>query len=391
MNDFMNPIIDSTVQCWGCSIFDKLIQVLSTTAAAIYDRFAMLCIMIFFVLLVFYIVNSVWDNIKSGVGDPSYQKYLKPILINSLIVFGLFGMGVTFPRIITSITMEPAAQVATTYVQAITKQMPDTINDKITYKSEPMDDNGFFTPTFRDNIIMLMKTTVTQFQGYIKFGIAIMDRAFSWDAILGVGSLLKHIIMFFIGLYLTYSFFRLFIRFCFYFMDIIVGAAFFAFFFPLSLVTFIFKNSPSPKWMQSIGGDYGVGQIKNIISAIVSLATAVLTYTISMSIIASFFASQNADTSEIMEMIMNGSVFEGAIGTDNIATITIMGSVVMVYLINYLVSLVPQISKSIMDSLGISDKNNESEQAADNAMKLTGLAYNYVKTKAEQIIKEDKK
>ena len=221
MNDFINPVIDASVQCWGCPIFDRLFQIVSNAAAAVYDQFVIFCAIIFCVLFAFVVLNAVWQNIKSPTPDPWYQKSLKPLLINSLVSLTFLSMGVYLPRFVSSVTFEPVANITLIYTQSMLQTNPETVNEHVTYQPMEISDDGFFRPELRDSIILLMKTTITQFQSYIKLGIAVMDKAFSLDALLGIGSLIKHIILFFIGLYLAYAFFKLFWRFCCYFADII--------------------------------------------------------------------------------------------------------------------------------------------------------------------------
>lgn len=372
MNSWLNGIVDGSVQCWGCPVFDRLFQVVSDASAAAYRQFSLFCILIFCIILAFYVLYAVWKNIKGGIDDPMYQKYFKPVLINSLFVFALLGMGVALPRFITTITFEPVADMTLIYTQSMVRMDNETVEKKVTYQPKAMDDTGFYRPQLRDKIIMLMKTTITQFQGYIKLGIAIMDNAFSWKALLGIGALLKHIIMFAIGLYLVYGFFKIFIRFCFYFVDIIVAMTFFAFFFPLSLVMFVFKNSEAPDWVKKLGEDLGAGQFKNVINAIISLASAVLTYTVIMVIIAKFFAAPGTSTVELMEMITNGSIYADALSDDNLATLTIAGCVVLIYVIDFLAAQVPQVTKMVMDTFDVQDNNKLSEGMADDAFKVAG-------------------
>lgn len=395
MNSWLNGIVDGSVQCWGCPVFDRLFQVVSDASAAVYRQFSLFCILIFCIILAFYVLYAVWKNIKGGIDDPMYQKYFKPVLINSLFVFALLGMGVALPRFITTITFEPVADMTLIYTQSMVRMDNATVEKKVTYQPKAMDDTGFYRPQLRDKIIMLMKTTITQFQGYIKLGIAIMDNAFSWKALLGIGALLKHIIMFAIGLYLVYGFFKIFIRFCFYFVDIIVAMTFFAFFFPLSLVMFVFKNSEAPDWVKKLGGDLGAGQFKNVINAIISLASAVLTYTVIMVIIAKFFAAPGTSTVELMEMITNGSIYADALSDDNLATLTIAGCVVLIYVIDFLAAQVPQVTKMVMDTFDVQDNNKLSEGMADDALKVAGNIAKTVKDIGAKALgiesKDDKK
>lgn len=383
MNSWLNSIVDGSVQCWGCPIFDRLFQVISTSAAAVYRQFSLFCILIFCIILSFYILYAVWKNIKGGVTDPMYQKYLKPVLINSLFIFSLLGLGVWLPKFITTITFEPVADMTLIYTQSLVNTNTETVEKKIDYKPIQMDDTGFYRPQLRDKIILLMKTTITQFQGYIKLGIAIMDNAFSWNALLGIGSLIKHILMFAMGLYLVYGFFKIFIRFCFYFVDIIVAMTFFAFFFPLSLVMFVFKNSEAPDWVKNYGSKLGTGQFKNVINAIISLAAAVLTYTVIMVIIAKFFSSPGTSTPELMHMITSGSIFADALSDDNLATMTIAGCIVLIYVVDFLAAQVPQVTKMVMSTFDVepvtdfSENKSLSDQFADDTIKAAG---NVIKT-----------
>ena len=391
MNNLLNPLVESGVQCWSCPIFDRLFQVISSAAGAVYHQFSLFCGLIFVLILTFYILYAVWKNIRSGVEDPMYQKSIKPVLINSLFVFALLGLGVQLPRFITTITFEPVADMTLIYAHTMVNTDIDTVNQKVTYEPKPMDDSGFYRPQLRDKIVLLMKTTITQFQGYIKLGIAIMDKAFSWNALLGVGVLIKHIIMFAMGLYLAYEFFRLFIRFCFYFVDTIVAMTFFAFFFPLSVVMFAFRDSNAPGWVKDIGKNLGADRFKSVINSIITLASAVLTYTVIMVIIAKFFSGDNASTVEIMEMITSGQIFADALSDDNLAMLTLSGCIVLVYLINFLSQQIPEVTKMVLTVFNVQEEHKLGDQLADDAFKLTGNIVKTVKDIGKTILSKDDK
>lgn len=371
MNNILNPLIDSSVQCWGCPVFDRLFQIVSNAAAAVYDKFVLFCVILFCVLFAFYVLNAVWKNMKGGVTDPFYQKSLKPVFINSLVSLAFLSMGVMLPRFVTTVTFEPVANIALVYTQSMLQTNPETVNEQVTYQPMEMDDDGFYRPELRDSIVMLMKTTITQFQSYMKLGIAVMDRAFSLDALLGIGSLIKHIILFFIGAYLFYAFFKLFWRFCCYFADIIVAMTFFAFFFPLSLILVAFKGGDAPSWISALGKEVGTGQFKKLINAIIALAAAVLTYTVIMVIIAKFFAAPDQSAADIMQLITSGEIFAGDLSDDNLAAMTIGGCVILVYVLNFIYGQIPTVTSMVLDSFGVSQKNDLSEQLANDAMKLT--------------------
>lgn len=386
MNGFMNSLVDNTVQCWGCPVFDRLFQIVSNAAAAVYDQFVIFCAILFCVLFAFYVVNAVWKNMKDNISDPFYQKSIKPVFINSIVALIFLSMGVMLPRFITRITFEPVADITLIYTQSMLKTDSSVVAEKVTYQPEEMPDDGFYRPELRDKIIMLMKTTITQFQSYMKLGIAVMDKAFSLEALLGIGSLIKHIILFFIGLYLFYGFFKLFIRFCFYFADIIVAMTFFAFFFPLSLILVAFKGGNAPAWISSLGKNVGTGQFKKLINSIIALASAVLTYTVIMVIIAKFFSAPGQSAAEIMELITTGQVFEGDLSGDNLAAMTLGGCIILVYVLNFIYAQIPQVTSMVLDSFGVSAENKLSEQLADDAMKLTTNIVNAAKNIGKNIL-----
>ena len=389
MNGIANNFIDSAIQCYGCPIFDRLFQIVSNAASAVYEKMAFLATLIFMVLFAFFVLNAVWQNIKKDVPDPWYQKSVRPVIINSLIALSFLWMGVGLPRLITTATFEPVAQISLIYTQSMLNIDDEIVNERVKYQPMKIADDGFFRPELRDKIIMLMKTTITQFQSYMKLGIAVMDSAFTWRALLGVGALIKHIILFFIGVYIFWAFFKLFFRFCCYFADIIVAMALFAFFFPLSLVFLAFRGADNvPSWMSGLGKDIGINQFKNLINAIIALSAAVITYTVVMVIIAKFFTAQDASVNDIMNAITTGNVFDANLSDDNLATLTIMGTVVLVYVIDFITSRkqISEVTKMVLSAFNVDANNQYSEQLANDALQLTSAALDTVKKVGKIVI-----
>ena len=150
-----------------------------TKTRKIITFFLYFCIILFCVLFSFFVINAVWKTVRGNVSDPLYEKSIQRVFINAIVCIGLLGMGVALPRFLTTITFEPVAQVAQTYTAAMINLDNETIADKVTYQPQQMSDDGFYRPELRDKIILLMKTTITQFQSYMKLGIAVMDSAFT--------------------------------------------------------------------------------------------------------------------------------------------------------------------------------------------------------------------
>ena len=386
MNNLLNSFVDSTVQCWGCEVFDRLFQIVSNAAAAVYDQFVIFCMILFCVLFVCYMANAIWKNMKGGVTDPFYQKSLKPLVINSLVSLAFLSLGVMLPRFITTITFEPVANVAVIYTQNMLRTNPDQVNELVTYQPIKMDDDGFYRPALRDSIIMLMKTTITQFQSYIKLGIAIMDKAFSLEALLGISAFIKHIMLFIMGFYLAWGFFKLFWRFCCYFADIIVAMTFFAFFFPISLILVAFKGDDAPKWMSGLGSKVGTNQFKKLIGSIIALAAAVLTYTVIMVIIAKFFSEPGQSSADIMNMITSGEIFADDLSADTLQSMTLIGCIILVYVLNFIYGQIPSVTKMVLDAFGVSEEKQLSEQLANDAMRLTTDVLGVIKQAGKNIL-----
>lgn len=387
MNEWLSSLVDSTVQCWGCGVFDRLFQIVSDAAGLVYDKFATFSIILFCIMFSIFVVNAVWKTVRGNVSDPLYEKSIQRVFINAIICIGLLGAGVALPRFLTTITFEPVAQIAQTYTSAMINLDDQAIAERVTYQPQPMADDGFYRPELRDKIILIMKTTITQFQSYMKLGIAVMESAFTWRALLGVGALIKHVILFLIGLYLTWSFFKLFFRYCCYFADIIIAMAYFAFFFPVSLVLFAFNGADNvPKWLGGLGKTVGVNQFKNLINAIITLASAVITYTVIMAIIARFFTASDVHSADLMNTIITGEIFDADLDMTNLEAMTLISCVVLVYILNFLQEQIPQVAKMVLSVFGVSEEKQLNEQLANDMMKLTQSVVDTTKKIGETII-----
>ena len=372
MTNTMMSLTGDVVQCWGCPVFDRLFRIISTAAAGVYDYFSDLCLILLMAMFTVYVINTIWKNAQNNFADTFYKKSVQKVFINSIVAISLMGAGVVVPRFITTITFEPIAQMTLTYSQAMINQTQADVDERVTYQPVKIKDDGFYRPELRDTIINIMKTTITQFQSYIKLGIAVMDSAFSWSALLGIGALIKHIILFFIGLYLAWGFFKLFFRYCCYFADAIVAMAFFAFFFPLSLATFAFNGADSvPDVIKKIGKGVGVNQIKNLISSIVTLGSVIITYTVIMAIIAKFFSATDVSNVELMNAITSGDIFDKDLSAENLEALTLTSCIALMYVLNYIYKQIPQITKMILGAFEVEEKKEYGDKIADDLMNLT--------------------
>lgn len=383
MEHVMNNLITGGVQCWTCPIFDKLFSIISNVSGAAYQRMTLFAVVIFCVLFAFYVLNAVWQNIKSGGEDSFFQKTIKPVLIKSLIALSLLSAGLLVPRLISTITFEPVASIMVEFAKSMPQS--ETVIQHYT-DFAPLNNDTFFNNELRVTLIQLIETTVTNFQVFIRVGIDIMDAAFSLHKLLGIGALVRHIIVFFIGLFMTYKFGQLFIKYSFCFMDIIVAMAMFAFFFPLSIVFFIFKDAKDlPGWMKNMGGDLGSGQIKRLINAIVSVASNILTYTIIIAIVAGFLNPESLTTNaESLD-----ALFDFDLDAPTALEITLSQIIVLFYVVNYIADQIPNVIQKIMDAFGVKQEDKLSKEMGENMWKLTNIVADNAKKFAKIIVNPD--
>ncbi|MCL2338975.1 MAG: hypothetical protein FWC51_03420 [Proteobacteria bacterium] len=380
MTSWLGNFVDANVQCWGCGIFDSLFRVISAAAAALYGRMTIIGMLIFCAFLALYILWAFWKNISDEKPEPMYQKYLKPVIINSIVVLGLLSMGVFAPRLITTMTMEPVADMTLIYTQSMLNQTPESVDAKVTYQPQPMPDNGFYRPHLRDSIIELMKTSITTFQAMIKMGLSVMDGAFSWSALTGIGALVKHALMFFIGLALAFGFFKIFIKFCFYFVDVIVALTFFAFFFPISLVFFVFKNSSAAEWVKKLGDNMAPKMLQNAINSIATLGTVVITYVVILVLISRFFSANDAGGAALANQILSGGIYDINFADSDLATMTLASFVVLLYIVQYLADHIKDVAKMVTDTFKLAEPaTNLRESLFNDAQTVTGNVLKFAK------------
>ena len=395
MDTWLHNLVENNVQCLSCPIFDKLFQIISEAAASVYPEFVKICVILFCVLLAFYIFNAVWSNMASGFKTSWLDESFRKIIINSLVALSFLGMGVMVPRFVTQITFEPVATMTLYYTQSITGEISEQADSHFDYEPIQLNpETGLFRPELRDTIIQISRTTITQFQSFMHLGIAIMDKAFSWSAFSSLDAPIKHIILFVAGLFIFWSCFKLFLRFLFYFTDVIVSMMFFAFFFPLSLATIVFRTTPKDgpewtKWMGKLGTTMGSEQIKSLINAIVTLGSVVIVYNIIGLIIGTFFLENGMDINQMMSVIQNPeiNVFDYDLSSDNMEAITLIGCIVLWYIINVIAENIPTISKEIMAVFELKpEKNSLGEELGESVMKQAQGIFNGAKDKTKKII-----
>ena len=233
----------------------------------------------------------------------------------------------------------------------------------------------------------------------MKLGVALLDAGLSWSMFFGIGAFIKHILLAFIGLYLFWAFFKMFFRFLCYFADVIIAMAMFAFFFPLSMVTTAFNVSkdedPWTSWIKSFGKGVGVDQIKSMISAIISLGVAVITYTVILVIISRFFADPTDGTDNfdnLVTAVLDGRVFSSDVTVANQYDFSLSSIIVLVFVLDFIYQNIPSITTMILKMFDApTPKNDAGDAMAKNLMGATKDMINVVKNTAKTVVNHGEK
>ena len=96
-----------------------------------------------------------------------------------------------------------------------------------------------------------------------------------------------------------------------------------------------------------------------------------LTYKVIMVIIAKFFSATGTSAAELMGAILSGDVFAADLNEDNLAQITLISSVVLVYVLNFIYDQIPEVTKMVLSAFDVSEEHKMGDQLADDAMRLT--------------------
>ena len=136
--------------------------------------------------------------------------------------------------------------------------------------------------------------------------------------------------------------------------------------------------------MKKLGSEFGSGQIKKLINAIVSVAATILTYTIMMLIIAGFLRDSGVDVNSIQNA--SESLFDFDLDNSTAMEITVAGTIVLVYVINYIAGKIPDVTQKIFDAFGAKQEDSISKEMGENVWKLTTIITNKAKEITKKII-----
>jgi hypothetical protein len=327
----------------------------SFSASGAYVRITQFALFILTAFLVFYTLYIVMAKMAKSDEDPFYLKSMKPVLINSAVIVALLGMGLFVPKAVSTITLEPVAYL-THGIASSVLPAPDhsLVMVGLTKAIQVIDPAGpgIYSPELKHRIIDIMRMTASSFQNLILFGFNMLSNSLSLDSLVAVitldfGKMLETIFMFLLGLVITWQFIKIYFKFLFYFVDVIVSLALFAFLFPVMLAAFVMQNSEAPDWVKKMGGMSGT-IFQNAVKSIITLASAMIVYVVIVAMIGAFLGGVGA--SEILA---------GDFSNVNFAAPEIMrsatGIAVLVLVLKFLIAKVDPIANEIKSAIGFAD------------------------------------
>ena len=134
MNQMLVSLTDKVVQCWGCAVFDRLFQVVSTIGVEIYNSLTQICLAIFGLLFAIFVFNAIWKNFKGGLKDPIMKDSFLKAFIRAVFALTLLGAGTLVPKTISTVIFEPVTKITLLYSQSMINTTDEIVSDKVKYE-----------------------------------------------------------------------------------------------------------------------------------------------------------------------------------------------------------------------------------------------------------------
>jgi hypothetical protein len=401
MNEAFDFLIRHTMQCWACPVFDAMFDTVSGAAAAAYPRISQFALIIMAAFIAFYVVYLMVIKLKDSDKDPLfYKRLVKPVLLPALIISALLSIGIEFPKMLTSATIEPIAMMTSTLskIPQNNSPAPGTNNKSLpgltgqSRQNSPAPGtgggmsgsagqgggNGFYSSDLKHSILSTMRTTTIGFQNLILFGLGMVNASLDWKILqsillLDFAAILETILLFLLGIYIAGRFALIFLKFLFMFLDAVLSLTFFAFLFPIMLAAFVIRDSESPEWVKGIGG-MSATFFKDVVSSIITLGSMMILYIVIISVISGFIGLGDQTTA---------SALAGDFSNINFKSPDILksasGFVILIVVIGFIINNIGKVAAEIKSAFGITEKEDIGNAAYKNAAQLTTKVYAEVK------------
>jgi hypothetical protein len=364
----MDWLTRTIFQCWTCDAFDPLFVVISDVGAKTYDVMMNAAMLIMSIFIIFYVIYLVLIKLKETDKDPLYMNRLvKPVLIPALIITVFAAAGTVIPRAISTGILEPVAAMTTAMAKTALTPTEEAMEKAkvVDYKPKEMNSDGFYTPELKNSIVEILKTTTYGFQNFILFGASIITNTLTFDNFsifvdgkFTLSKIIGSILLILMGGTILVFFIGLMLKFLFYFIDVGIGLAMFAFLFPLMLAAFIMKNADVPDWVKN-ASKMSEKFFKQCTTSIIALGSMTIVYVIIVALITGFI-NGNPDQN-MMQMIMNGDFANIKYSSPEILQ-TIPGFLVMIIVVGWIYSKIDTITGEIKNALQL---NSAEQKEAD--------------------------
>ena len=356
----MKSALDFFTSCWTCQIFSDVMISMSSLLPKVYSSLGRVIIPMSATLLAIFIawnflsgaLNNKMDNASKIMGNFGTNVFRLSVLVILLAL--------PLPRLITSILIEPALVVGTSFDYVVSDNnkfsecmVATAIADPVSISTDASA-YGAFSPKMRHQLACEI-ANVHQITGLgMSVGRTMMNMAFNTDYMHKISAsipIFPNVPMFFAGLLILVLYFFALLPIPLYFLEIFVTLSLDLIMLPLMLMSWMFDDEDFKLFPK--GGKTIRQMIDDVVKAVVGIALTIVFLTFSIMFLNAAFGSwnganllQEAITKNDSKFLLDGLVFQN----DSIVTVILMGIFIAMFM-----TMIPQLTNMLF-KIQISDK-----------------------------------
>ena len=356
----MKSALDFFTSCWTCQIFSDVMISMSSLLPKVYSSLGRVIIPMSATLLAIFIawnflsgaLNNKMDNASKIMGNFGTNVFRLSVLVILLAL--------PLPRLITSILIEPALVVGTSFDYVVSDNnkfsecmVATAIADPVSISTDASA-YGAFSPKMRHQLACEI-ANVHQITGLgMSVGWTMMNMAFNTDYMHKISAsipIFPNVPMFFAGLLILVLYFFALLPIPLYFLEIFVTLSLDLIMLPLMLMSWMFDDEDFKLFPK--GGKTIRQMIDDVVKAVVGIALTIVFLTFSIMFLNAAFGSwnganllQEAITKNDSKFLLDGLVFQN----DSIVTVILMGIFIAMFM-----TMIPQLTNMLF-KIQISDK-----------------------------------
>ncbi|MBO7053384.1 MAG: hypothetical protein J6W27_03050 [Alphaproteobacteria bacterium] len=355
----MQDAISFFSTCWTCQIFSDVMVAMSNLLPSVYSALGKIVIPMAAILLAVFVawrLASNFINLKLEDGSKIAGNF-GSYLVKLTVVVGL--LLIPLPRIITSVLIEPALTVGTSFDYLVSDDnkfsecmIATALADPVTASAEASS-YGAFSPKLRHQLACGV-ANVHQVTGLgMAIGWTLMNMAFNYEyqhKILWKIPIFPNIPIFFAGLLILVLYFYALLPIPLYFLEVFIKLSMDLIMLPLMLMAWMFDKDNFAIFPQ--GGRTIRQMIDDVIKAVVGIALTMVFLAFSVMFLNAAFGDINGASALQQAIAQNDSkiLLDGlTMNNDSLFTVVLMGVFMAMFM-----TMIPQLS-TMLFKIKISD------------------------------------